>query len=70
MGTTHNGSPSLRAILEDSTDEFYITSSGEESIGFSITTTPRPEDALTPQTIATIPLQTIAPRLDTRFPHE
>jgi hypothetical protein len=31
MGTTHHGSPSLHAMIEDSSDEFYMASSGEES---------------------------------------
>jgi hypothetical protein len=31
MGTTHSGSPSLRAMIEDSTIEFYMTSSREGS---------------------------------------
>jgi hypothetical protein len=29
VGTTHDGSPSLRAMIEDSTDEFYMASRGE-----------------------------------------
>jgi hypothetical protein len=31
VGMTHSGSPSLCNILEDSTDEFYMASSGEGS---------------------------------------
>jgi hypothetical protein len=31
MGTTCNGSPSLRTTIKDSTEEFYMTSSGEGS---------------------------------------
>jgi hypothetical protein len=31
MGTTHHGSPSLHAMIEESSDEFYMASSGEES---------------------------------------
>jgi hypothetical protein len=33
MGTTRCGSPSLWAMIEDSTDEFYMASSGEGSSG-------------------------------------
>jgi hypothetical protein len=29
MGITHNGSPSLWAMIEDSTEVFYMASSGE-----------------------------------------
>jgi hypothetical protein len=36
MGMTHSGSPSLHTILEDSTDKFYMTSSGEGSFGFPL----------------------------------
>jgi hypothetical protein len=33
VGTTRSGSPSLCAMIEDSTDEFYMTSSGQGSSG-------------------------------------
>jgi hypothetical protein len=33
MGTTHSGSPSLRAMIEDSTEEFYTATSGEGGSG-------------------------------------
>jgi hypothetical protein len=69
VGTACIELPSLRTILEDSTDEFYTTSSREGSSDFPISwrrnmvtphvpimTTPRPEDASAPQTIATVPL--------------
>jgi hypothetical protein len=59
VGMARSGLLSLRAILEDSPDEFYMASSGEGTLGFPvsqshsmvtphvpITTTPRPEDAL------------------------
>jgi hypothetical protein len=48
VGMAHRGSPSLCIILEDFADELYIASIGEGSLGFPITTTPRPEDAPTP----------------------
>jgi hypothetical protein len=67
-----SGSPSLCTILDDSTDELYTTSSGEGGSGLPasrkhsmgtphapIMTTPRPEDAPTPQTMMTVPPQTI-----------
>jgi hypothetical protein len=62
-----SGSPSLRSILEDSTNEFYTASSREGSSGFPISqrhslgtppapieTTPWPKDAQTPQTMAIV----------------
>jgi hypothetical protein len=83
MGMVHSGSPSLHTILEDSADEFYSTSSGEGSSGFPIcrrhsmgtlptplTTTPRPEDASTPQTMATNLPWTIVLWPDTELPFE
>jgi hypothetical protein len=33
MGSTHSGSPSLRAMIEDSTEEFYTASSREGGSG-------------------------------------
>jgi hypothetical protein len=66
--TVRNESPSLCTIIEDSIDEFYMTSSGEGNSGFPIsrrcsmgtpptpiTTTPWSEDASTLQTITTVP---------------
>jgi hypothetical protein len=83
IGMTHRGSSSLRTILEDSTDEFYMTSSrkGSSSNPISrrhsmgtlpapITTTPWSEDAPTSQTITTIPSWTIISRPDTGLPPE
>jgi hypothetical protein len=83
IGTTCNGSPSLRTIDEDSTDEFYTTSSEEGSSGLPISwrrnmgtplapiaTTPRQEDAQTPQTMMMVPPWTIVPRPDTGLPLE
>jgi hypothetical protein len=68
MGMTHSGSPSLHVIIEDSTDEFYMTSSGEGSSGHPVSrrcstgasptpiaTTPWPQDAPTTQTMMTVP---------------
>jgi hypothetical protein len=65
--TVRNESPSLCAIIEDSIDEFYMTSSGEGNSGFPIsrrcsmgtpptpiTTTPWSEDAPPLQTITTV----------------
>jgi hypothetical protein len=83
MGTTCSGSPSLCTILDDSVNEFYTTSSGEGNYGFPISwrrsmgtttapiaTTPWPEDALTPHTMAKALLQTIVLWPDTRLPPE
>jgi hypothetical protein len=83
MGATHSGLPSLCTILEDSTDEFYMASSGEESSGLpvsqrcsmgkppaSISTTPWSEDALTPQAMTMVPSWTITPLPNTRLPPE
>jgi hypothetical protein len=83
VGMIHVGSPSLQTILENSTNEFYTTSSGEGSSGFPISqrssmgtppppiaTIPWPEDALTSQTMMMVPLRTIAPRPDTELPPE
>jgi hypothetical protein len=65
--TVRNESPSLCTIIEDSIDEFYMTSSGEGNSGFPIsrrcsmgtpptpiTTTPWSEDAPPLQTITTV----------------
>jgi hypothetical protein len=80
VGMAHSGSASMHTILVDSINMFYMTSSGEGSSGFPIsrmcsmgilsahiTITPWPEGVLTPQTMATVPLRTIAPRSDTRL---
>jgi hypothetical protein len=74
---TRGGSPSLRTILEDSTDEFYMASSGEGSSGLPlpwrhsmgtppspITTMPWLEDAPIRQTMMTILLCTVLSRPD------
>jgi hypothetical protein len=83
MGMTCNGSPLLCTILKDSTDEFYMTSSGEGSSSFPISqshsmgtppaplaTTPWQEDALIPQTMAMDLPQTIALSPDNELPLE
>jgi hypothetical protein len=80
MGTTRSGSPSLRAMIEDSTDEFHTTSSEEGSSGLptsrrhntgaspaAIATTAWPEDTPTTQTMMTVPPCTLAPRPNTRL---
>jgi hypothetical protein len=36
MGSTRSGSPSLRAMIEDSIEEFYMASSGEGSSGLPV----------------------------------
>jgi hypothetical protein len=77
MEMTHNGSPSLHTILEESANEGDTTSSGGGSSGFSIsrgcnmatpstliTTTPPSEGTPTPLTIATVPLQAAKPQPD------
>jgi hypothetical protein len=50
---TRSGSPSLRAMIEDSTDEFYTTSSGEGS--FSLSVSRRHNTRPPPALIATTP---------------
>jgi hypothetical protein len=68
MRMTHSGSPSLQVIIEDSADEFYMTSSGEGSSGHPVSrrcstgvsptpiaTTPWPQDAPATQTMTTVP---------------
>jgi hypothetical protein len=73
----------LCAMIEDSTDEFYMASSGEDSSGLSasqryitrappapITTTPWPEEASTTQTMMTVPPWTLTPRSDIVLPLE
>jgi hypothetical protein len=83
VGTTHSGSPSLHAMIEDSTDEFHTASSREASSGLPasrrhgtgappapIATIPWPEDAPCTQTMTMAPPQTLSPRLDTGLPLE
>jgi hypothetical protein len=68
MGTTCNGSPSLRTTIKDSTEEFYMTSSGEGSSDLlvsrrhdtgallaPVTTTSWLEDAQATQAMTTVP---------------
>jgi hypothetical protein len=72
IGTTSSGSPPLCTILKGSTNEFYTASSGEGSSGLPISrrrsmgtppapiaTAPWSKDAPTPQTMMTVPPQTI-----------
>jgi hypothetical protein len=83
MGTTRRGSLLLRAMIEDSIDEFYTASSGEGSSGLPISrrhsmgalpvpikTTPWSADALTTQTMTMVPPWTLAPRSYTGIPLE
>jgi hypothetical protein len=83
VGMTHNGSPSLHTIIEESVDEGDTASSGGGSSGFpishgsnvvtmtiTITTMPLPKGTPTPLTIATFPLQTIIPQPDIGLPPE
>jgi hypothetical protein len=78
MGITSSGSPSLWAMIEDSTDEFYIASSREGSSSLPasqrhnmgappapIATTPWSEVSLATQTMTMVPPWTLTPRLDT-----
>jgi hypothetical protein len=80
VGTTHSRSPSLRAMIEDSIDKFYTTSSGEGSFDLSVSqrhdigalpapiaTMPRSEDA---PTMMMVPPRTLAPRPNTGLPLE
>jgi hypothetical protein len=80
MGTTHRGSPLLRVMIEDSTDEFYTTSRRKGSSGLPvsrrrsmgappapITITPWSEDD---PTTTMVPPWTLAPRTYTRIPLE
>jgi hypothetical protein len=61
MGSTHNGRPSLwRAMIEDSTEDFLMASSGEMG-----STLPSPTQAMT-----TVPPQMAAPRLEIGLPLE
>jgi hypothetical protein len=74
VGTTHNGSSSLWAMIEDSTEEFYTASNGEGSSGIPVSwrhgtgaspapvvTTPWMEDAPTTRAMTAVPLWTLAP---------
>jgi hypothetical protein len=83
MGITCSGLPSMCTILKDSTYEFYTTTSEEGSSGFPISqrcsmgtplvrimTTLWLEDALTPETMATVLLRNITSWLDTELPPE
>jgi hypothetical protein len=82
-GITHGGSLSLRAMIEDSTEEFYFTSSGEGGFGlpFSrrhgteapptpITMTPWLEDIPATQAMRKVQPWVLAPRSDTGLPLE
>jgi hypothetical protein len=70
-----------RAITKDSTDDFYMASSGEGSSGLPtfwrhntgtlpapIATTPWPEDTLATWIMMKVPPRTLAPRLGTGLP--
>jgi hypothetical protein len=83
VGTTHNGSSPLWAMIEDSTKEFYTASTGEGSSDIPVSwrhgtgaspapliTTPWLEDAPTTQAMMAIPLWTLAPQPDTGLPFE
>jgi hypothetical protein len=69
VGSTHSGSLSLRPMIEDSTKEFYMASSGEGGSGLPSSpwhgtgavpvppaTTPWLEDILITQAMTTVPL--------------
>jgi hypothetical protein len=83
VGMTSSGSSSLRAMIKDSTNEFYTASSGEGSSGHPISqahiivalpapiaTTPWPEDAPATKTMTHVLPRTLAPRQDTGLPPE
>jgi hypothetical protein len=84
MVSTHSGAPTLRrAMIEDSTEEFLMASSGAGSFGLPsprmrgtgalltpVTTTPRMENALITQATMTVPPQMAAPRPKTCLPFE
>jgi hypothetical protein len=83
VGTTHSGSPSLHAMIEDSTNKFHTTSSGVASSSLPIsrmhgtrappapiTTIPWLEDAPCTQTMTMVPPQTLSPCPDNGFPLE
>jgi hypothetical protein len=83
MGMTCSGSLSLRAVIENFTNEFYMVSSREESFDLPIyrrhgtvappapiATTPWPKDTPASQTMMMVPLQTLTPWSDTGLPPE
>jgi hypothetical protein len=84
MSSTCSGPPSpLRAMIEDSTEEFYMTSSGEGDSGLPssrrhgtgtppapMATTPWLEDAQATPAMMTVPPRALAPWLDTGLPFE
>jgi hypothetical protein len=80
VGMAHSGSPSLHAILEESTGEDDLASSEAGSSSFPISwgcnvvtptipivTTSPSKGTPVPLTTPTVPLQTIVPQLDTRL---
>jgi hypothetical protein len=81
MGSTHSrASTMLQAKVEDSTEEFLTSSSGEGSFGLPsprrssagalltpVTTTPRKENTLAIQATMMFPPRTVAPRQETSF---
>jgi hypothetical protein len=83
VGTTRSGSPSLRATIEDSNNEFYMAPSREGSSGVPasqrhsmgpplapIVTTPWLEDAPNTHTMTMVPSQTLVPWPDSGLPLE
>jgi hypothetical protein len=84
MGSTRSGKPTPRqAMIEDFTEEFLMTLSGEGSFGLPsprrrgmgasltpIKTTQRMENALAAQAMAMVPLRTIVPQPETGLPIE
>jgi hypothetical protein len=71
MGTIHSGPPSLWAMIEDSTDEFYMTSSGDGArhggTTYPIATITWLGDTPVAQTMMTVPPRMLTPRLDLRI---
>jgi hypothetical protein len=80
---TCSGSPSLHPILEDSTDEFYMSSSKEGSSSLPVSrrcsmgtppapiaTMPCSEGDSAPQTMMTVPPRTTVPQTDIELPPE
>jgi hypothetical protein len=53
MGTTRSRSPSLRAMIGDSTEEFYMATSGEG--GSNLPSSMRHDTGATPAPVATTP---------------
>jgi hypothetical protein len=82
MGSMHGGPPSpLWPMIEDSTKELYMASSGEGgsslpssrrhgtgTLSAPVATTPWLEDVLATQAITTVPPRVLASRLDTGLP--